>query len=247
MNPIVDQNKPAQSRAVDTELVGVVFALKIESGALVDRMIQVQTTHGNGFTYHYGMLGWKRFVLVESGIGLKKARNATESLIEVFKPNQILSAGFAGALDPALLRNTVYSPSSVSFQEETIEISEKNGTMLLTCDHLVDTVKEKHEFWERTGAQLVDMETYAVAQIAKQNRIPFFALRIVFDLANEELVREIRNITNPQQSKVRLFGAVAGALFRRPSCVYDLYKYKERALISADRLALEIERIYLEQ
>lgn len=230
----------------ESDVVGVVFALGIEAGSLVDRMKKVQTSSGNGLTYHRGLLGWKHFILVVSGVGQEKARKATEALHEVFQPKCILSAGFAGALDPSLHRNVVFQPKEVLSAEQSLEVPQGQSMRLLTCDHLIDTVAEKQRLWKETGANLVDMESFAVAQYCQSHRVAFSSIRIVFDLANEELAKELRGITNPESGMIRKAGAFAGAFFKRPSCVMDLLKYKERALASADRLAVEIENLFLE-
>ena len=227
----------------DGELTGIVFALGIEAGALLDRMTQTRTTWGNGFKYHQGVLCGSNYVLVESGVGKEKALQATDNLFSIFRPGRILSAGFAGALDPQLPRHAIYWPSRIISKEDAISLPDgKHLKTLLTVDHVVDTCEEKHRVWELTGADLVDMESYSVAWFCREKRIPFLSVRIVFDTAAEELPKEIRRLAVPQQSLVRQFGTLTGAFFKRPSSVLDLYKLKERALVAADLLAIELER-----
>ncbi|MCL2304474.1 MAG: hypothetical protein FWC43_03940 [Planctomycetaceae bacterium] len=225
------------------ELTGIVFALGIEAGALLDRMTQTQTTRGNGFKYHQGVLGGNNYVLVESGVGCEKALQATDNLFSIFRPARILSAGFAGALDPQLARHEIFWPKRIISADDAIDLLDgKHPKTLLTVDHVVDTCQEKRRVRESTGADLVDMESYAVARYCREKDIPFQSVRIVFDLADEELPKEIRRLASPRQSFARQFGTLAGAVFRRPSSVLDLYRLKERALVAADLLALEIER-----
>ncbi len=229
----------------NSDLIGIVFALRIEAGSLVYRLSQLRTTKGTGLVYHYGFLGQQPLILVEAGIGMSNSRRATESLAEIFKPKRIISAGFAGALDPALTRHTIIKASKIisGHPQDGLgrEISSltllPSESSLLTVDHLVDTIAEKRELWETTGANLVDMESYCVADVCQQLGIPFSSVRIVFDTAEEELPPEIRRVTSGKKNNAKLLGSLVGTFLRRPSSLIDLYKYKERALIAADLLA----------
>ncbi len=234
---------PTRPPATNGGLTGIVFALGVEAGSLLDRMKQARTTQGNGWKYHAGLLGGRNYVLVESGIGCEKARQATDRLLSIFRPNRILSAGFAGALDPTLARNVICRPTRILHGKEVLTLSaDIPPCTLLTADRIVDTIADKRRLWKATGANLVDMESFAVAKYCLENRVEFRPLRIVFDPTDEELPKEIRSITSPKHGTVHKLGAIAGALFRRPSSLLDLYQLKERALIAADRLAVELER-----
>ena len=242
MSEIVPSHK-----AFDGELTGIVFALGIEAGMLLDRMKQTQTTQGNGFKYHQGRLSGSNYVLVESGVGREKALQATDNLFSVFGPGRILSAGFAGALDPQLPRHEICWPTRIISADDAINLpAGKHPKTLLTVDHVVDTFEEKHRLRETTGADLVDMESFAVAQFCRDKKVHFQSVRIVFDVAGEALPKEIQRLTSPQQSVARRIGALTRAIFKRPSCVLDLYQLKERALIAADLLAIELENQVLE-
>ena len=85
--------------------VGVVFALAIEAGGLVDRLTSAQVMKGDGFTARVGTCGGRRLALVESGVGRAKAVKATHALLDAYRPRWVLSAGFSGGLDPSLARN----------------------------------------------------------------------------------------------------------------------------------------------
>lgn len=238
---IVSDTTSAQERPQ----VGLVFALGIEAGSLVDRMSGVKTTRGNALTYHHGLLGGVSCVLVESGIGRTSAEKATEAMMSVFRPKYVISAGFAGALDPALRQNTIHRPTRICCDKEFLDIVQKKNAdlTLLTVDKLVDTIVEKRRLWETCGAHLVDMESFAVAEVCRKYQVDFQSVRIVFDAAEEELPQEIRGISDPEKKIARKLGVFVGAFFKRPSCVVDLYQFRERALVSADRLALELEKI----
>ncbi|MGL6197273.1 MAG: hypothetical protein ACRC2T_20875 [Thermoguttaceae bacterium] len=241
-----------------TEIIGFVFALGIEAGAVVDRMKNARTTKGNGLIFHSGTLGGKSVILVESGIGRDNAKKATESLIEVFNPKKIISAGFAGGLDPQLKINEIIYPEKVKSNSDDFECIELscqkiydtnnnhcNGDKytLITCDEVVETISAKETLYQTSGANLVDMETYEVASVCREKSVPFVSVRIIFDPADQELPSEVRRVSKPAQSTAKMIGSIVGSLFKRPSCVIDFLRLKENALISADILAKELENL----
>ena len=243
MNQLVETRRDIPENPEAVKPIGLVFALGIEAGALFDRMKNTRTTVGNGLTYREGILGSRTIVSVESGIGLDNAQKAADSLIDVFRPCRIISAGFAGALDPEIRRNSIHFPGKVFCRDYSLEIpGGTDAISLLTLDHIVYSIEDKRSLWESTGIQLVDMESFAVAQTANRLHVPFTSVRVVFDTADEELPNEIRKITAQNQSTARMIGTVFGVIFKRPSSVLDMYKLKEKSLVSADALALELEK-----
>jgi adenosylhomocysteine nucleosidase len=68
------------------------------------------------------------------------------------------------------------------------------------------------------------------------------SVRIITDGVDDELPVEIDHLAK-QTSLAGKLGAVTGAVFRRPSSMKDLYRLKETALLSSDRLAEFLESL----
>ena len=85
--------------------VGIVAAMAIEVGFLTDRLTQVRKYAGPGHSVIEGEAGGRLVALIVGGMGRESARRATELLLLGHRPRWVVSAGFAGALDPALKRN----------------------------------------------------------------------------------------------------------------------------------------------
>ncbi|MBX6316403.1 MAG: nucleoside phosphorylase, partial [Isosphaeraceae bacterium] len=100
---------------------------------------------------------------------------------------------------------------------------------------IILTAAEKTALRARHGADIVDMETAAVAALCSEQNRRFLAVRVVSDEAGTDLPREVLSLLGPTGS-FRL-GAAVGALWRRPSSLKDLWALREQALQSADRLA----------
>ncbi|HEX8199568.1 MAG TPA: nucleoside phosphorylase, partial [Isosphaeraceae bacterium] len=173
-----------------------------------------------------------------------------ELLLAGHRPRWIVSAGFAGALDPALARDDVVLASEVLDTDGghfAIDLSVPEAGpgpgpgrgiasgRLLTVDAIVRTAAEKAELRRRFGADLVDMETAAVAAFCGERGIRFLPIRVISDEAGTDLPPEVLSILGPSGS-YRL-GATLGALWRRPASLKDLWALREHAHSAAERLA----------
>ncbi len=249
------ETEPDEKAAVD---IGFVFAMPMEAAGIVDRLERKKTTCGNGRTFHTGLFGNSRVALVESGVGQEKATSATEVLIDVFAPERIVSAGYGGGLSKRLKRFNVCFPEMLIRLSDgaRLDLAEpipkfveaevgpvKGKLALLTADRVIDTPVEKFSLGRETGAELVDMESFAVAEVCRNRAVPFRAIRVVLDDAEEELPKDMQRILkHAEVGGARLAGSVLGSLFRRPTSLLDLFSLKQRALEAADRLANHIGR-----
>lgn len=291
-----EYEKARQSKPV---ACGFVFALPSEYGCLTDLMSGVTVTRGGGFKYTDGHLARRRVVLVESGVGVEKAAAATEALVQAFRPERIVSAGFSGALVNSLDRHRIVLPTVLIDQKsgETLDFrqkylseekdentssgnstkdhcnaetekgakeSEKTGSeqktndskpadsfdarfaagTLLTAEKVVESPVEKRRLAQMFVASLVDMEGFAVGSVCQKLGVPFLSVRVILDEAGETLPGDLKNIADAASANpARLFGALVGAVSKRPSSLLELYKLKENALIAADTLAGALKEI----
>lgn len=243
---------PDESAETEPVAIGMVFALPMEAAGVVDRLDDARTTKANGLRYHTGRFCAYRVAIVEAGMGREKAVLATERLIDVFRPERLLSAGYAGGLTSAMKRERLIVPARLirDSDEATITLPGRadgeEAFTLLTTDRVVRTPAEKTELGKRFQADLVDMETYAIAEACARLDVPFLPLRVVLDTVDEEIAKDVQRIVDAGTGTggtARMLGSVFGALLKRPSSLLDLYQLKERALIATDRLAQGIERL----
>jgi adenosylhomocysteine nucleosidase len=245
--------KPAAERhACD---IGIVYALSIEAGGLVDRLHGVVSTHGAGFVAREGALGGKRIAIVESGLGQPAAARATQALIDGHHPHWIISAGFAGGLVESLgaqdifianrLRNFDGVELDLDFRGPDSTASDTNsfhtGT-LLTIDRIIDHPDEKRTLAQQHSADAVDMETWGVAEVCRREKIPLLAVRVISDTVDRKLPRDLEHLVK-QKTFAGRFGAVTGAVFRRPSSIKEMWQLREDALECSERLATFLEGI----
>ena len=229
--------------------IGLVVALPIEVGPFLSKLKNTRKYTGRQFSIIEGELAGQVIAVCIAGMGRQASARGTRLLIEGHHPRWIISVGFAGALDPRLKRNDVIMPSEVLDRQGsrfTIDLNVPSGGTLrtgrlVTVDAVVRLAHEKAALRQRFSADLVDMETCAVASLCAERSQRFLSVRIISDVADVDLPAEITTIIASSGSYQ--IGAALGALWRRPSILGELLELRQRALESAAKLAEFLEGI----
>jgi adenosylhomocysteine nucleosidase len=114
---------------------------------------------------------------------------------------------------------------------------------LLTVDHVIRSPDEKRALGEARRALACDMETIGVAEACRRHKTRFMAVRVISDALEDELPPELESLVNQKSSAAKL-GAAAGAVFRRPGSVKEMWRLKEEAIKASDRLATFLEGVF---
>jgi adenosylhomocysteine nucleosidase len=254
-NPQSDGGQETESAPLPCE-AAFIFALGVESGGLVDRLEDMVRRRYKTRTEYDGLLQGRRVLAINSGVGIEAADRATEKVISRHHPEWIVSAGFAGALREELRRGHIVMANSVAdLSGRELEIGLRMDPQaiaatrglhvgrLLTVDHILRSPEEKRSLAEKHQALACDMETIAVAEACRRNKVRFLSVRVISDGLDDALPPELESLVNQKSSAARL-GAAAGALFRRPGSVKDMWRLKEEAIKASDRLAKFLESVF---
>jgi adenosylhomocysteine nucleosidase len=238
------QDHPGLAPAPVPADIGIVVALAIEAADIVAGLKNVRKYQSASVPVIEGEHGGKIIAVAVSGPGRQAARNATELLIGGHRPRLIIAAGFAGALDPSLSRNDLVLPEAIIDREGgrySVALPEgiggqfgKKGGTLLTVDQVVLLAKQKADLRAAFGADIVDMETLAVAAACHERLVPLLAIRVISDDAQTDLPREVARVL-AKGGSYRV-GAALRAVWQRPSSVKDFWGLYEQATLAADRL-----------
>jgi adenosylhomocysteine nucleosidase len=242
----MSQGPPPKAPAPAPADVGVVAATPIEVGPLLARLTGVRKYAGPKLTVIEGECAGRVVAVVLTGMGRARAQRGAELLIDGHRPRWIISAGFGGALDPDLRRNEIVLPNEVVNLEGRrfaidLAVPPEAGAQglrsgrLLTVDDFVRKASEKAELRRTSGADVVDMETSAIAALCGERGVRFLPVRVISDEAGVDLPPEILAIVGPTGG-LRL-GATIGALWKRPASVKDLLALRQHATEAAERLA----------
>ena len=129
---------------------------------------------------------------VANGIGRKRAVAAVGAST-AFHPDAVVSIGFCGALDTALQIGDIVVGSSI--------IGLAGGNACPTCthtaasgpicsiDHVARTAAEKARL-RKSGAIAVEMEAAGVAARTQALNLPFYCIKSVTDLADEDMAND---------------------------------------------------------
>lgn len=234
--------------------IGMVAALPIEVAPFMDRCERVRKYRGNGLTFRGGRYDTIKVACVEGGMGFARARTATQAMIDVHSPSWVLSVGFAGALSADLKCGDIVMATSICdthgqelFVDMKMEANPQAGLhvgRIVTSDQVVRLVSEKQELGRQYQALAVDLESLAVAQVCRDRKVRFLAIRVISDDLSADLPKEILSIVGP--TGVVRFGAALGALWKRPGSAKDLWNMRGNANDAATRLATFLDGIVIQ-
>jgi len=161
--------------------IAIVAALEREVRPLVkDWRVRRQESAGRQFTFFER----DRTVVVCGGMGAECARRATEAVIVLYRPEQLISAGFAGALEPGRRVGEVLTPRTVIDAGDGSRTDTGAGEGALVSFGSVADRGQKAKLRAAYGAQAVDMEAAAVARGAQAHGLRFLACKAISDASD---------------------------------------------------------------
>jgi len=191
--------------------IAILAAVSEEISGIKKAMTIIDRTRLDKTEIWTGAWRGKNIILVRTGVGRKKAKQATLQVIENFNPAAIISTGYAGALNAELKVGDLFiadhilnaQNNSVSFEmEDTLnsewldlaksislsgEIKIKVGK-LITVNSVIHTQEAKQDLGKQFSADAVEMETIEIALLARKNKIPFLSVRGISDAVDHELI-----------------------------------------------------------
>lgn len=188
------------------EVIAIFAAMESEVEACPDWTRNGQRTKSDGVTVIHG----EGALVCQTGIGREQAQRAAESVLSEYQPSLVLSIGLAGGLAPGItvgevvvcthvdheshrhsdLARTIYADQALFDAALDVspagEIPVRTGTSL-TVDEAAWGPAEKtgHHAWK--AHDIVEMESFWIAEAASQRGLPFLAVRSVSDASSDAL------------------------------------------------------------
>jgi hopanoid-associated phosphorylase len=141
-------------------------------------------------------------LLAVSGIGCAAAAHSAQALVQA-GAGALASFGLAGGLDPTLIPGAVFIPTHIVLRDSqtlatTLAWRERmtgalatlrpvgSGALLTSARPLL-SIADKLAARRETGAAAVDMESFAIAEVAQAHGLPFVCARVIVDTAGDAL------------------------------------------------------------
>jgi adenosylhomocysteine nucleosidase len=185
-------------------------------------------------------LGNYEVLLAANGMGAQRAAAAVDAALQVFGAEAVVSTGFCGALEPTLETADVIVGTAVSAGSHTFPAlcpaSERRHRRGVVCsiDHVAQTAEEKRQL-RAGGANAVEMEAGGVAERARARGVPFYCVKVVTDLADEDMANNFNQALRPDGHFATiniLRGALRNPLVRLP----ELLRLRNRCIRAAGEL-----------
>ncbi len=180
-------------------------------------------------------------VVVVGGVGRANAARAAQQLLARQPLTGLISAGYSGALTPALGVGDLVVDTAVPQWKAVADRVGALGGRVVTVDRVVLTVAERRELAARTGALAADMESAAVAEVAARHGLRWAAVRAITDTTARDLALDWNRCRRPDGS-FRLRSLLSEAL-RTPQGVAEIRQFWYASRIASRNLGLFLREL----
>jgi adenosylhomocysteine nucleosidase len=208
----------------------IVAAEGREFSGILKRAERVKNVAYSGVAFAREIV-WKQdqWVLLANGPGPRLVERALDS--RRWDVNGIMSTGFCGALDPVLHVGDIVISG---------EAPKRTGAQFFrgevwSADRVVFSAEEKRRLRDSTGAAVVEMESCAVAEKARQWGVPFRCVRVVSDEAGGDLPLDF-NLYRDGDGRFQLVRIALAALRRPLTVLPELIRLDRDCRTAAERL-----------
>lgn len=179
--------------------------------------------------------------VIVTGMGRKNAEHSLARAFDQERPAQLLTCGFAGALDPALALNTVLYETTDAGLTTRLAGAGLRASRFHCAPRMAITAAEKAALRRETNADAVEMESGYIHSLCRERGVPCATVRVISDTANEDLPLDFNALTTREMKLdfLRLALAVAGS----PRAIPGLLRLRRQTTAAADTLASALERL----
>jgi len=175
-------------------------------------------------------------------IAIANGAGADRALVAVLLAKEIsgvVNIGFCGALDEKLQIGDIVVATGVDDGTELHPARDPRGPsaikgVVATIGRVASTAAEKKALREK-GATIVEMEAAGAAKGAEDLGVPFYCVRAVSDLANEDFANDF-NAALGSDGRFSVMRLVTGALSNPSARFGELLRLRQRTALAAKKL-----------
>ncbi len=214
-------------------MTAITFALPEESRDFAHALRHSGVAGNDSCRALLGNLGSHEVLLFHTGMGEARTRERMARLLEEHPVKRVISAGYAGGLDPGLSAGALFfarnysTPQLLAQAEAILKGAAVHTGVLATTMAVLETPEDKARLARETGADGVDMETAAIDALCRERGVPMLSLRVISDTAREELAVPFSVCFDAATERPRP-AALIGFLLRNPSRVRGFFHFALR-------------------
>jgi adenosylhomocysteine nucleosidase len=229
-------------------IIAITFALPAESSGVVRLLAKPATSVGAGDESIRGQIHGRSVAVFHTGVGEKSCRARIEKFLGQQQFRYLISAGFAGALDPELRVGDLLLSENFSSPEllDSAHFDFPGGApfvgKLATVPAVIDTNSARQRWAAESGAVAVDMETEIIAAACATRGIPILSLRVISDTPAEPFPAPPAVLFDLETQKTNV-GRLALHLVTHPGAVGRLNAFRRRIGIARQSLTSALDQL----
>ena len=243
------------------ETIGIIAAISQETQALLQRIGQWERIPLGQLRAYRFRLSERDCLLIESGMGIKRAAHAARALLEVANPRFLVSFGVAGAVEDDLhIGDVVLSHTTCILDQgqpgqfhPLASLSEKAWQAVAQALELRGARFYLGTAITTPGSQMIlsgaatiehpvlEMETAGIAQVLEEQGIPFLSIRAISDCPREPIPFDL-NGTTDEDGNLRL-GQMLLMVMRQPKILFQSGRLLRNVRRAADTAAIALVEV----
>lgn len=241
-----------------SDVIGLVAAMPQESRALLRRLTGVKRTRLDTYPLDTFSVSGQLCVLVTSGMGVRRASQATRTLVEKFDPKLLISFGIAGAVEEDLKIGDVVLAEAVyqleagtpieatrlamwpgSAREAIQKLLALCGQRLFTGTAITTAGSQMaDEQLQGLACPVLEMETAGIARVAAQTGLPLLSLRAISDGPCAPIPLDLATIMD-EDANLKLSHLLT-ALIHNPLIIFQSGRILRNSAMAAENAAMAI-------
>jgi adenosylhomocysteine nucleosidase len=241
-----------------SEIIGLLAAMKQESAAFLHQATGWKRVRVGSFEGYRLQISQRNFVLVTSGMGIRRAADAARTLVDIYSPTLLISFGIAGAVELELEIGDVILPDATCRIEgnaagSILQLSSWSDAarhaitqaLSASSNHLYTGTAVTTDGSQFSQAQLgelihpiLEMETAGIAQVTLEKAIPFLSLRAISDGPRAPIPFDLGEVmddeANLQTRRLLL------AIIRKPGILYLSLKMLQNNRVAYKNAAIAL-------
>lgn len=231
-----------------SRMIAIAFALPAESSDFVRLLTEPVVHSREGVESIRGQIHGRSVTVFHTGVGEKSCRVHIENFLREPQFKYLISAGFAGALDPELkighllLSENFSSPELLGSPQLDCAGEGLFVGKLATVPRVIASKSERDRRAVESGAVAVDMETEFIAEACAAHGLPLLSLRVVSDTPSEPFPAPPEVLFDLEKQETN-FTRLAFYLAAHPRAIKRLVDFRQQIALARRSLTTALARL----